>query len=158
MVACSFCNAGTLEMISSRRAISHRRLICTLVTLGLTGWFLIVDSKSQAQETPLQAGWTPELLRLAIDKCTNQVFELAFAAYRRRQGLPPPTPDDISAMLKKTAESKDPKVAEIRSTCECTTRAIARRRDPSYFASHPEEMQAEAGELTHSGTECAPHI
>lgn len=78
---------------------------------------------------PFKAGWRPESLRVAIDRCSGQVLELAFADYRRRRGLPPATADEITTVRNRLAKSDDKLVVVIRSTCECTVHEIARRHD-----------------------------
>jgi hypothetical protein len=105
----------------------------------------------------LQPGWTPELLQPVIDKCVNQVLGLAFAGYRRRNNLPPPTEAETASMVNKVSESNNPMILVVRSQCNCVTHALAKRRDPVYYANHDEEMQSDLAEI-YSGECPAPQM
>ena len=133
---------GVTRTRSHQHALAVRPSPSAAAARSVIGWMLLAFvllgyETSWAQPSPaqlksdsaiheLQLRWSPQEVKEAIAGCKASVLVKAFADYRKRQGLPEPSPDEVNRMLQQVRDNDPPEFRPVAAACECAVhKAIA---------------------------------
>ena len=95
-------------------------------------------------------GWTPKALEEAVDACTNELVEGAWANTKRAQGVDPAKP-----MTPEIRKQLAPQIAGFRDLCSCTVKASAKKYGRKAYQTDADAVGRYAQDLVKRGT-CKP--
>ena len=117
--------------------MTMRRLLLTLVLLGP----LAAPAGEYAE------GWTPEGIKQAVEACTNELVEGAWANTKREQHIDADRP--LTPELRKQLA---PQIETFHGLCDCTVKNTAKKFGSAAYHKEPDAVGRYAQDLVKKGT------
>jgi hypothetical protein len=117
--------------------MTMRRLLLTLVLLGPIA----------ALAGEYAEGWTPEGIKQAVEACTNELVEGAWANTKREQHIDADRP--LTPELRKQLA---PQIEAFLGLCDCTVKHTAKKFGSAAYHKEPDAVGRHAQDLVKKGT------